>query len=161
MAMSKSGWHIAAWGFWGWAETVVKGIGIGAGLLALVNSFNGDDLMIGDHPRLAALVVSGLLTLFTVVALGLRSQQREIISLIFAILNFTAHVGVLLSILRVPDETTLPIVLGVFIFLGELVKQRFLAVSGYTEAGQTTGQMLNFSRGVSVIYVLLVIFLAV
>lgn len=161
MATSKPGWHIAAWGFWGWAETVVKGIGIGAGLLALVNSFNGDDLMIGDNPRLAALVVSGLLTLFTLVALGLRIQQREIISLIFAILNFTAHVGVLLSILRVPDETTLPIVLGVSSFVGERIKDHFLIVSGYTELGQSTSQMRNFSNGLSLIYVLLVIFLGV
>lgn len=151
---STQGWHIANWGLWGWAETALKGIGIGAGILAFLNSTGRPDFVVGGNPELAAIILLVLLTLGTIVAFGLRIQQREIISIVFSVFNILGHIGLLVALLRIPDQNTLPIVFGVMYVLGELTKQRFLALTGYTEAGQNSRSMVNFSRGLMAFYLL-------
>jgi hypothetical protein len=152
--VSTQGWHTAEWGVWGWAETIVKLVGIGAGMLAFIQSDSSRAFVVGGNPHLAAVILLALLVLLTVGALAIRFGQREVISMIFAVLNFLGHVGLLIALLRVPDQRTLPIVFGVAFVLGELVKQRFLAVTGYTESGRSSSAMMNFSRGLAVVYAL-------
>jgi hypothetical protein len=151
------GWHVTNWGLWGWAETALKAIGIGAGVLAFIASASTPDLVFGGNPELAAIILLALLTLGTVVALGLRLQQREIISIAFSVFNILGHIGLFIALLRVPDQNTLPVVFGVAYVLGELTKQRFLSLTGYTEAGQNSRSMVNFSRGLMAFYALFIL----
>jgi hypothetical protein len=154
-------WHVANWGFWGWVETTLKAVGIIAGILAFVGTMNVTTLTLAGNPRLGAVIITGL---FTLAALGIffvRIQQREIISIIFWLFSFLGHAGLLIALLRVPGLTPLPLVLPIFFILGDLAKQRFLAVSGYTEAGQNTSGMLNFGRVILGIYVVLLIALII
>jgi hypothetical protein len=132
-----------------------------AGILALIGALAAGDFLLLNNPRLAALILMALLALLSIVALILRLQQREIISVIFALFNVTAHIGMLIALLRTPDQRVLPIIFGVFIVLGELAKQRFLSISGYTEAGQSPAAMQNFSRVLTVLYTLLVVFMLI
>lgn len=158
----KQTWHVASWGFWGWAETVVKLVGIFAGFLAFFGSLSADGFIVGGNPRLAAVLLVGFLALGFVTAVPyLRFQQREVISFIFVVLNGLGHLGLLIALLRQPQERTLPIIFAAAFVIGELVKQRFLAVSGYTEMGQSAGSMINFSRGVMGIYIVLIVLLVI
>jgi hypothetical protein len=155
----SQGWHVANWGLWGWIETGLKLIGIGAGFLAFFGSSSAAEMIVGGNPNLAAVILLALLTLGLLAAVFMRVAQKEIISLIFSILNVLGHAGILIALLRTPDQQTLPLIFGVFFVLGELAKQRFLAISGYTEAGQSGSAMLMFSRVVLAIYVVFIIFI--
>jgi|GEM_PF-804965 len=158
-AAVPQGWHVASWGTWGWIETGLKRVAIGAGLLAFLTSNAANPLVVGGNPELGAVILMGLMVLFTIVPLVLRFRQQEVISMIYAILNFLGHVGLFVALLRVIDSPVLPLVFAGLMVLGELAKQRFLAISGYTENGQTPAQMLMLSRGVMGIYLLLAIFI--
>lgn len=162
MQQTTTGWHIGSWGFWGWLETAVKGVGIIVGLLAGLQALNsGNSVVFDGNPHLAAVIWLGLICLIVVLGVPvLRITQKEIISIIFAILNALGHLGMLYSLLTIPDSRTLAIIFGVAYIAGELVKQRFLTVSGYTEAGQTTSAMINFSRlqmGIYAVFIVLVL----
>jgi hypothetical protein len=152
-------WHVGSWGLWGWVETILKLIGIVAGLLAFAGSNAAAPLVLANNPELGAVIVLTLLTLAWVGALIPRFQQREVISMVFAIINALAHVGLLIALLRSPDQRTLAIVFGVFFILGQLAKDQFLRLSGYTEGGQTTNTMVKFSRGMAAFYLLFVVLL--
>jgi hypothetical protein len=139
------GWHVAQWGFWGWLETAVKLVGIVAGLLAFVGALAADGFTIGGHPHLVAVILLALYSLFTIFVITLRVQQREVISVGFAVINSLGHLGALFALLRQPTLTTLPIILAVGHILGELIKQQFLRQSGYTESGRDSSAMLRIS----------------
>ncbi len=158
---ASQGWHVANWGTWGWIETGLKLVAIGAGLLAFFTSTAANDLVIGGNPELAAVILMTVMTVFLIVPLVIRFRQQEVISMAYVILNFLGHLALLIALLRVLDSRRLPLVFAGFMVLGELSKQRFLAISGYTENGQTAGGMLNFSRAMTAVYVLLAIFIVI
>ncbi|QPC80532.1 hypothetical protein G4Y79_12475 [Phototrophicus methaneseepsis] len=153
----KQGWHVANWGTLGWLETGVKAIGIIVGLLAFTQTISTGTIGLADVPHGISVIIMALLTLFVLGSILLRAQQREVVSLIFAIANALGHAGMLYYLLYTPEGQVLPIMFGIAYVLGELVKQRFLITSGYTEMGQQTPQMLMFSRGLMVVYVVLVV----
>src|SRR3954466_13909458 len=95
--VQAQGWHVAQWGTWGWAETIVKLIGIAAGIAAFFASAGAASFFISGNPHLAAVIWLALLTLIFLVTIGLRFQQRETISLIFAVLNFLGHLALLIA----------------------------------------------------------------
>lgn len=154
---SSKQWHVANWGLLGWLETAVKGIGILLAFVALVDSLGADKFIIGDNPHLAAVILLGLLTLGMVAPLFFRYIQKEIVSMAYAVFNFLGHAALLIGLLRQPDQELYVILFGAAYIIGEVVKQRFLTTTGYTEAGQSTKAMLNFSRGVMAAYALLII----
>src|SRR5215204_1058156 len=112
------GWHTAQWGAWGWSETILKLIGVVFGILAFFQSNAANELMIGGNPRLAAVLLMAMLTLFSVAQVGIRFTQKEIVSMIFAVLNFLGHLGLLIALLRMPTDLTLALLFGVFYVLG-------------------------------------------
>ena len=160
---ASQGWHVDNWGTWGWIETGLKLVAIAAGFLAFFRSSPSENpLMVSGNPELGAVILVGLMTLLTIVVLGLRFRQQEVISMVYAILNFLGHVGLLIALLRPPLVWSLPpIMFAVLMALGELAKQRFLTISGYTESGQSASGMLNFSRGIMAIYLLLAILILI
>lgn len=156
-AATSNNWHVANWGLLGWLETAIKGLGMLVGFVAFVDSLGADKFIIGDNPHLAAVILLGLLTLGFVAPLFFRYVQKEVISMAFAVFNFLGHTALFLALVRQPDQEIYVILFGVAYIMGELVKQRFLTTTGYTEAGQSPKAMVNFSRGVMAIYALLII----
>ncbi|MBI1256056.1 MAG: hypothetical protein GC204_01170 [Chloroflexi bacterium] len=150
-------WHTAQWGTWGWGETILKLIAIAAGIVAFFQS--AGDFVIGGNPHLAAVIVIALAALASVGQVGIRFMQKEIISLIFAVLNLLGHFGLLIALLRVPTDLTLALVFGVFYVLGQLTKLQFLRVTGYTEGGANTSAMLRVTGVITVIYIVFTVLL--
>jgi hypothetical protein len=148
-------WHVGNWGFWGWLETAIKGVGIAAGLIAFSMIASTGQTQPLDVPTVVASVLLGLLTLILSVLVILRISQREIISVVFSIFNALGHGGTLLYLLSGAVNTLFPLVFGVAFVIGELVKSRFLVVSGYTENGAQTPQMLMLVRSLAVVYALI------
>jgi len=155
------GWHTAQWGTWGWAETILKLIGLVAGIAAFIRTISDSGFSIGSGVHVIALVLLVLMSLASVAQLAIRFQQRETISMIFAVVNFLGHVGLLIAVLHVPAERTLPIIFGVFYLLGQLTKIQFLRVTGYTESGATSAAMARTAAIMAAIYALFVVFVLI
>jgi len=153
------GWHVGSWGLWGWLETIIKLVGMLAAYAAFFAS--AGDFVIGGNPELGAVIIVALAMLITIVAITIRIRQREVISMVYALLNFLAHVALLIALLRLPAQTTLPLLFAIAFVIGELVKQYFLKVTGYTEQGQDIAGMIRFSRIVMSAYILLAIALVI
>ncbi len=158
---STVGWHVASWGFWGWLETVIKLVGIVAGYIAFFNSNAVTDLTISGHPHLAAVILLALLTLAMIGVVFVRISQKELISIGYSILNALGHIALVFALLRLPTQTTLAIIFAGAFILGELAKQRFLAITGYVEGGSNTATMIRFSRIIAVTYLVLAILLII
>lgn len=137
-------WHVRDWHTLGWLETGAKGVGIGAALLGAITL--GASAIDVSGVGYGVVGIAGLLALGAVVQLGLRIQQRELTSLAFALANLLGHAALLWVVLTAPAAMWVPVALGGAYFVGELIKQRFLAQSGYTENGQSPQQMQWLSR---------------
>ena len=151
------GWHMAQWGTWGWAETILKLVAIAAGLLAFVRTLSLGALVIGGNPHLAAVILLVLLSLAAIFQIVVRLGQRETISFIFAVLNLLGHLGLLFALLHTPSPRNLPLIFGIFWLLGSLTKIQFLRVTGYTEGGANSSAMLRTTAIISVLYLLFTI----
>jgi len=155
------GFTFGAWGFWGWAETVIKLVAVVIGVIAFLGIASAAPFVIGGNPELGAVILLGLLTIISVVVIFGRLAAREIVSIAFAIASAIGHITLWIALARVTTQPELVILFAVFIILGNLAKARFLTVSGYTEMGQDTAGMLRFNWGLIAIYGLLAIMIVI
>ncbi|MEM9460838.1 MAG: hypothetical protein AAGF11_42135 [Myxococcota bacterium] len=139
------GWHVRSWSVWGRLETAAKGVGIVASAAGVLMVTTAASIQISGLGY-GLVGVVGVLALLSIVQLLLRIGQKEVTSLVFAVANLLGYAGLVDLVLYAPQATWVPMVFGGAYVAGELIKQRFLAVSGYTENGQSTAQMTNFSR---------------
>ncbi len=126
------GWRVAKWGPLGWLETALKGIGIMTGIIAFFSAGSGP-LLLADNPNPPLLAYAGVLVAVVISILGARVIQQEIVSIVFALFNIVGHAGMFIAIARGADLGALPVLFGAAYVAGEIVKQRFLAVTGYVE----------------------------
>jgi hypothetical protein len=154
-------WHTAQWGVLGWVETILKLIGFGAGVVAFFVSLSAHGFSLRSNPHLAAIIVLMLATLFSLVMVVLRFQQKEIISMIFAVLQALASLGLLFALLRIVDVKGLALVFGVCFTLGQIVKLQFLRTTGYTELGMTRDAIIRSCIGMIVGSLLFVVLLLI
>jgi hypothetical protein len=154
-------WHVGQWGTLGWAETGVKVIGMIAAFIAFAQALPSGVLTLGGNPRLGAIIVLALLTLIWLAPIPLRFQQKEIISVIFTLANLLAHTALLVALLYLLPDRTLPIVFGIAYLIGEAIKRRWLIVSGYTEAGRSQSQMFMVSNIFLGAYALFTVFMLI
>lgn len=154
---SQKGWHVANWGLWGWIETALKLVTAGAGILAFLNSPPEAPLVFGENPELLAVLILAAGLLGVTVMVTFRFIQREIISIVFAILLWLGHAGMLIALLRLFGANSYGIVFALFYILGELAKQRFLAETGYTEGGLSSRNIRMGSALLIAVYTVLLI----
>lgn len=151
-----SGWRIVNWGLYGWIETALKGIALVIGVAAALNT-SGAPLALDGHPRLLAVLLLIGLSLGTLVQLAFRVIQREVVSLLFAVLNTAGHAGMVLALLRDPALQVAPLLFCGFYLLGELTKQRFLRTTGYVEGGLDNAVIVRTSLFVVLVYTALIV----
>ncbi|MBK9124180.1 MAG: hypothetical protein IPM16_13830 [Chloroflexi bacterium] len=161
MTASKlQGWHVANWGLYGWIETALKGIALIIGLAAALSTPDAP-LMLDGHPRLLAVLLLIGLSLGTLVQVTFRVIQREVISILFAVLNTGGHFGLVLALLRDPALQIAPLLFCGFYLLGELAKQRFLRTTGYVEGGLDSAAIIRTSLFLALVYVALILLFVV
>lgn len=156
---NTQGWHTEQWGTWGWAETILKLVALGAGLLAVFRVTG--QISVDNHPHILVLILMVVLTLGSIFQLFIRWGQKETISFAFAVLNLLGHAGLLFALAHVPGPRNTPIVFGVFYTLGQVVKIQFLRVTGYTEGGANTRSMVTVSVVMAVLYALVAVLVLV
>jgi hypothetical protein len=155
------GWYVGQWGTFGWLETIAKFAGIVMAFIAFIQSLSTTNLIIGGNPRLATVIVLIPLTLIWTYNLILRFQQREIISMIFGILNALGHAAVLIALLKMPEQRTFAIIFAIAYIIGEVFKRVFLIKTGFTESGRSNAAMMTISNSFIGGYILLLISLII
>lgn len=149
-------WHVQNWGAWGWAETILKLIGVAIAVYGL--AISGFNFGFNLNAKLVATILLVLLSLLSLVIISIRFGQREVISFVFAILNAIGHISAFLLTLQAVVNPIYPALFAGAYLLGEVTKHQFLSITGYTESGRNQAQMLQLPRGLIVIYLLIIIF---
>lgn len=128
---TQTGFYIGQWGALGWAETIIK---LGAHILALIALLYA--LLYGSYTipqgwRFIQVMILGFLSFGLTIAFFDRIIQREIISIIFGIVNAIAHWSMVYALMTQPGPGwTLPL-FALLMLIGDLIKLRFFALTNY------------------------------
>jgi hypothetical protein len=153
------GWYVGDWTGWGWAETGVKAVAIGVGLIALANALPSPAAEAVAGARLIQVIVLGILALLLTFGIFDRLMEREIIAMIFILFNVVAHWGMTFALTRTPGPGALLLIYAIFMLAGDLVKLRFLAATNFTVRTFNT-RALMILTGVFVVGYAVVLLLA-
>jgi hypothetical protein len=121
-------WHVAPWPPLAWLETVIKLAAFGFGIAALVQALVIGTFELPGGLRLAQLIALFVLSLGLVAAILDRLAEREIVAMIFVVLNNVAHWGMVVALLFQPGPGWLLLAFAGLMLLGDLVKLVFLRV---------------------------------
>lgn len=124
-------WYIAEWPTLAWLETALKLIAIAIGIVAFVQALSGGTFGLPGGIRLAQSVVLAFLSLGLVAAIFDRFAEREIVAMVFVILNNLGHWGMVVALASKPGPAGLLIAFSALMLAGDLVKLAFLRVHDF------------------------------
>ena len=126
----KKVWHVASWPLLAWAETAVKGVALFIAIITFFQAWAVGNFSWPSGIRLAQFIVLGILSLGLLVAIVDRYLEREIIAILFVMLNNVGHWGVLLALTT--NLASLPLLaFAGLMLLGDLIKLQFLRVHNF------------------------------
>jgi hypothetical protein len=130
-------WHVAHWPPLTWLETVLKLGALAFGVLGLAAAISSGRFILPEGARLAQMVLLALLSLGLSVAILDRYIEREIVSMIFIIINNLGHWGMVayLSAATHPADRLVPFAL--FMLIGDGAKLLFLHTHRYSVRGRS------------------------
>lgn len=152
-------WHIANWSALGWIETGIKLVAFVAAILALFNALSSGTFSPPTGARLIQVIVLVVLALGLTAGIFDRYSQREIIAMIFIIINNVAHWGMVYALFTSPGPGSLLLIFAGLMLLGDLVKIYWLRVSGYTQGGYPQSVLYGLT-GTFVVGYLIILVLA-
>ena len=156
---TQKAWHIANWSPLAWLETAIKLVGLAAAVIALVNALSGGVFTAPSGARLIQVIVQAVLALGLTAGIADRYKQREIIAMIFVLINNVGHWGMVYALLTTPGPGNLLLVFAGFLLLGDLVKLMWLRTSGYTQDGYPQSVLYGLV-GVYVVGYIIILLLA-
>ncbi|MAT41001.1 MAG: hypothetical protein CL609_01580 [Anaerolineaceae bacterium] len=123
-------WHISDWSILGWVETILKIIAfIFAGMI-IFPAIQFGNIQI---PSLGLfLIIQILLSLGLFVAIFDRLKEKEIIAMVFIIVNNLAHWGIVYSLFTQVNHSLYLLLFFVFMLVGDLVKIIFIKTTNFT-----------------------------
>ena len=122
-------WHIAKWPPLAWLETIIKLVALIIGISVGVTALAVGEFALPTGTRLAQFIILIILSLGLIMAIFDRIADREIIAMIFVVLNNLGHWGMVLG-LAAGSEWLLWF--ASFMLLGDLVKLLFIRVNRFT-----------------------------
>jgi len=151
-------WYVAQWPPLAWLETVIKLVAIGVGVAAFVGVLSKGDWALPSGLRLAQAIVLALLSLGLVTAIFDRLAEREVVAMIFVILNNLGHWGMVLALASESGPGGALVAFCALMLAGDLVKLFFLKVHDFTvrETPRSVlyGLMLSYVVGYAVVLIL-------
>ncbi len=151
-------WHVAAWPPLAWLETVIKLIALAIGIVTLIGALSDGAFELPSGIRLGQWIVLALLSLGLVAAIADRIIEREIVAMVFVIVNNLGHWGMVIALAAVPGPGAALVAFCALMLTGDLVKVAFLRVHHYTTRDTPPAVMLGltlfYAAGYGVILVL-------
>lgn len=156
----RKAWHVASWPPLAWLETVLKLAAIVLGVAALVQALSGGTFAFPGGLRLVQFFVLGLLSLGLVAAILDRLAEREIVAMVFVLLNNLGHWGMVAALAFEPGPGWLLVAFAGLMLAGDLVKLAFLKVHGFTVRDTPRAMLFGLTSAYVVGY-LIILLLAV
>ncbi len=122
----QQGWHVANWGWWGWAETVAKLAAIVVGLAAAIGG--GGAVAVPDDHRIAFWALTAVAVGYTV-AIYDRFIDREIFAMGFIVAVVVAHWAMVYAMGRDVWPGTAVRWFAALMLAGDLIKIGFFATT--------------------------------
>jgi MFS superfamily sulfate permease-like transporter len=149
-------WHVADWGPLGWTETVLKTVGAGVGVAALLTAL--------DRPadgasgaRLVEVVLLGVLCVALLAGIADRFAQREVVGMVFILVMNAGHLAMAVALGRDPDVGGYLIAFCALMLAGDLVKLAFLARSGFTVRSVPRAAVFGLTGAFALVYAALIV----
>lgn len=129
---TTKGWHVDRWPPLAWLQTAIKLAAIILGIVAGVLVLSSGTLALPAGLRLAQLIILVILSLGLVAAILDRLAGREIVAMVFALLNNLGHWGMVISLATSPGLGWMLPAFAALMLLGDLVKLVFLKIHDFT-----------------------------
>jgi len=128
----QKSWHMGHWPALAWLETVIKLAALVIGIMATVQALAVSELAFPQGIRLVQFVILVILAVGLLAAIFDRLADREIVAMVFVVINNLGHWGMVLAMTAVSTPTTtLPLFAGLML-LGDLVKLWFIRAHQFT-----------------------------
>ncbi|MBI3651892.1 MAG: hypothetical protein HY231_12800 [Acidobacteria bacterium] len=124
-------WYVAKYPALAWAETLIKASAILIGIVALATSLTKGAFVWPAGARLVEFAVLAILAIGLVAAIFDRFVEREIVAMIFILLNNLAHWGVVASVLYVSNRNPYLVPFCALMTVGDMVKTIFLKAHSF------------------------------
>lgn len=125
------GWHVAEWPPLAWLGTIIKLVAIVIGIIAGGQALFDSTFALPDGLRLAQLIILAVLSLGLVAAIFDRLADREIVAMVFVLLNNLGHWGMVVALASEPGPGWMLPAFAALMLLGDLVKLVFLKVHDF------------------------------
>lgn len=132
MTESSKRWHVATWHPLAWVETAVKVAAHVVAVIVLVGALQRGGWTWPGGARLAQFIVLIVLSLGLVAAIFDRLQEREIVAMVFVLVNNVAHWGMVVALAVPPGPGSALTAFAALMLAGDLVKLVFLTVTDFT-----------------------------
>jgi hypothetical protein len=129
---STRGWHIAQWPPLAWLETGIKLAAIVIGIVALVQALVTANFRFPTDLRLIQFATLLILSIVLLAAILDRYLEREIVAMVFVLLNNLAHWGMVVSLASQPGPGWLLLAFVALMPAGDAVKLVFLRVEDFS-----------------------------
>ena len=121
-------WYIAQWPLLAWLETIIKLVALVIGVAALVGALSEGVFALPEGVRLAQVIVLAVLSLGLVAAIFDRLAEREVIAMIFVIVNNLGHWGTVVALTAPATPDWVPAAFCALMLVGDLVKLTFIRI---------------------------------
>ncbi len=122
-------WHVAHWPALAWLETIVKLIALIIGINEGAKALSAANLAFPTELALVQFIILIILSLGLVTAVFDRIADREIIAMIFVVVNNLGHWGMVLGLAAASEQL---LWFAGLMLLGDLVKIWFIRVHNFT-----------------------------
>jgi hypothetical protein len=150
-------WHVAAWPPLAWLETVVKLAALILGIVALGQALSGGTFSLPGGLRLAQFVVLALLSLGLMAAIFDRLAEREIVAMVFVVINNVGHWGMVVALATEPGPGWLLPAFAGLMLLGDLIKLVFLRIHSFTVRDTPQAVLYGLTSGYVVGYLVVLL----
>jgi len=123
---SSKKWHVAKWPPLAWLETGLKLVASVIGVVALVQALVASSFRWPAGLRLVQFGVLVLLSLGLVAAIWDRYLEREVVAMVFILLNNLGHWGMVVSLASRPGPGWLLLAFVLLMLAGDAIKLVFL-----------------------------------
>ncbi len=122
-------WHFARWPLLAWLETIIKLAALAVGIAASFSALSAGNIAFPAGLRLVQFVILLILSLGLIAAIFDRIADREIIAMVFVVVNNLGHWGMVLGLAAGSERLLL---FAGLMLVGDLVKLWFIRVHHFT-----------------------------
>ena len=146
----QQGWHVAEWGPWGWAETVVKLVAI---VVAVVAAASDGRFPPSDGGRLSYWILA-LIAVVYVAAIGDRLIDREITAMAFVVLMVIGHLAAVHAVGRADWPTGFVRTFAGLMLVGDLIKLGYFTTTRTSVRGQPWTVPVALTAALALLYLI-------